>query len=73
VRHRTHRISGGSIVGYGRPSYQEPEEDDFMALFKNVGEFKAAIRGVVKDEVSPRVHPDVGTGAGAAGWPPLAC
>jgi hypothetical protein len=55
VRHRTHRISGGSIVGYGRPSYQEPEEDDFMALFKNVGEFQAAVRAVVKDEVRDEV------------------
>jgi hypothetical protein len=55
VRHRTHRISGGSIAGYGRPSYQEPEEDDFMALFKNVGEFKAAVRAVVKDEVKDEV------------------
>jgi hypothetical protein len=29
-----------------------PEEDDFMALFDNVNEFKAAVRAVVWDEVS---------------------
>jgi hypothetical protein len=54
VRHRTHRISSGSIVGYGRPDYQK-EEDDFMALFNNVGEFKAAVRAVVQDEVKEEV------------------
>jgi hypothetical protein len=31
------------------------EEDDFMALFKNVNEFKAAVRAVVKDEVKDEV------------------
>ena len=28
ARHRTHPISGGSIVGYGRPKYGQAEEDD---------------------------------------------
>jgi len=33
------------------PAFLHPEEDDFMALFDNVNEFKAAVRAVVKDEV----------------------
>ncbi|HEU4396784.1 MAG TPA: N-acetylmuramoyl-L-alanine amidase [Actinomycetota bacterium] len=33
------------------PAFLHPEEDDFMALFDNVDEFKAAVRAVVRDEV----------------------
>jgi hypothetical protein len=33
------------------PAFLHPEEDDFMALFNNVNEFKAAVRSVVREEV----------------------
>jgi hypothetical protein len=33
------------------PAFLHPEEDDFMALFDNVNEFKAAVRSVVREEV----------------------
>jgi len=36
------------------------QEDDFMALFDNVNEFKAAVRAVVRDEVRPIVKDEIG-------------
>jgi hypothetical protein len=51
-----HARTSPKIDGYCRPEYHKvEEEDDFMALFKNVNEFKAAVRAVVKDEVKDEV------------------
>jgi hypothetical protein len=34
------------------PAFLHPEEDDFMALFDDVNEFKAAVRSVLREELS---------------------
>src|SRR5215211_9234679 len=56
VRRRSYRRTNSDIDGYCRPAYDMVEEDDFMALFDNVNEFKAAVRAVVKDEVDKAVQ-----------------
>jgi hypothetical protein len=60
VKRVIHRRSDTDIDGYCRPEYHKVEEDDFMALFDNVNEFKAAVRAVVQDEVRPIVKDEVG-------------
>jgi hypothetical protein len=51
VRRHSYSRTNSGIDGYCRPAYEMVEEDDFMALFDNVNEFKAAVRAVVKDEL----------------------
>jgi hypothetical protein len=56
VRRHSYSRTNSGIDGYCRPAYEMVEEDDFMALFDNVNEFKAAVRAVVKDEVDKAVQ-----------------
>jgi CHAP domain len=56
VRRHSYSRTNPGIDGYCHPAYELVEEDDFMALFDNVNEFKAAVRAVVKDEVDKAVQ-----------------
>jgi hypothetical protein len=56
VRKHSYNRTNPGIDGYCHPAYELVEEDDFMALFDNVNEFKAAVRAVVKDEVDKAVQ-----------------
>ena len=58
-RGRSYSRTNSGIDGYCRPAYDMVEEDDFMALFDNVNEFKAAVRAVVKDEVGKAVQEEL--------------
>jgi hypothetical protein len=59
VRRHTYQIGASGIDGYCRPMYHNVEEDDFMALFDNVNEFKDAVRAVVRDEVGTAVQDEL--------------
>jgi hypothetical protein len=59
VRRKSYSRGNSDIDGYCHPAYELVEEDDFMALFDNVNEFKAAVRAVVKDEVGKAVQDEL--------------
>jgi hypothetical protein len=60
----THRRTDTDIDGYCRPEYHKVEEDDFMALFDNVNEFKAAVREILRDELRTVIRGDDNTDDG---------